>query len=212
MAMEAHGREDVSDVLRDHALMRTVILHCLDGEWYGGAVFASRVHFDTPERPGRRNVAVIKCRGSPAGAALRKLVESAAEGASGGEALLAISTERGNGGGAAQSVIPAAGAWGPVFERLCREDVAAVFDGAMWLPMRVERCAFGMASRFVGALTHYLESDRERVGDVAPAVEELCENFRGGKMRDHSQLCEALATIMDKHAMTPREFRALAYF
>lgn len=199
----------MSDIMQDHALMRLIMLHCLDREWYGGAVFASRVHFDTPERPGRRNVVVIKCRDSPSGAALRNLTDAASGcAASGGEALLAIQSERAKTSPA--PLIPAAGAWGPVFERLCREDVAAVFDGAMWQPMRVERCAFGMASRFVGALTRYLDSERGRVNDIAPAVEEMCEGFRGGKMRDHSQLCEALATMMDKHAVTPSEFRALA--
>ena len=199
------GAEDVSDLVGDHALMRLVMLQCMDNAWYGGAVFASRAHFDTPEEPRRRNVVVIR-GGGVDGARLRGLVDWDR----GGGRLLALAIpEQAAAQPAAQppaALIPAVGAWGPAFERLCREDVAAAYDGSQWVPMRVERCVFALAGRFVGALTRYLEENAAIVSDIAPAMEEMCDGFRCGKMRHHSQLCEALAVMLDKHSVAPAEF------
>jgi hypothetical protein len=44
------------------------------------------------------------------------------------------------------------------------------------------------------------------VHDIAPAVEEMIDDFRMGCYRHHCALSEAVAGVLDRHAMDPSEF------
>ena len=212
----AFGREDLTDLLGDHALMRAILVHCVDNAWYGGAVFASRAHFDTAERPERRNVALV--RGDPRGELVRRLLD--AEG--GGPDAEERAADAGERAADAGERIPEARAprprrgpeRTPAFMRgssgllgeLCRRDVAAVFDGVHWVPTRVEDCVHAVNKRFVEAVAGYLREFRETVHDIAPAVEEMLDDYRMGAYRHHCALSEAVAEVLDRHAVGPAEF------
>lgn len=187
----AFGREDLADLTGDHALMRTVLLNCVDNEWYGGAVFVSRAHFDTSEFPGRRNVWII--RGGKRH--LRGLLGSGP-----GCAGAAAAAEERPFSERYPGFPPGA------FERLCAEDAAALYDGSRWVPMRVEDCVSLLCRRFVAVATNYTECNPERVQDIAPSVEDMCVGYRGGSHGHHYKLSEAVAGILDRHALTPAEF------
>lgn len=184
----AFGREDLGDLTGDHGLMRTVLLNCVDNDCYGGAVFVSRAHFDTSEFPERRSVCII--RGGKRH--LRVLLEGAATAASAAKERPFSERFPGFPPGA--------------FERLCAEDAAAVYDGSEWVPMRVEDCVSLLCRRFVAAATDYTERNPERVQDIAASVEDMCVGYRLGSHGTHYKLSEAVAGILDRHALTPTEF------
>ncbi len=179
--------------------MREVLVHCVDNAWYGGGVFASRAHFDTAEVPERRNVVLV--RGDRRGDLVRRLL---ADSSSPCQTATPDSTR-----GPERT---------PAFMRessgllgtLCRSDVAAVFDGRYWVPRRVEDCVHAINRRFVDAVGAYLRESRERVHDIAPAVEEMLDDYRMGSYRHHCALSEAVAEVLDRHALDPAEFLELS--
>lgn len=192
----AFGKEDLSDLLGDHDLMRGVLVQCVDNAWYGGAVFASRTHFDTAERPERRNVAIV--RGGARGKLAERLLAdgATASGAteSGGEEAGRERTPR--------FMRESQGLLGT----LCRSDVVAAYDGQYWVPRRVEDCVHAVNKRFVDCVAGYLREHREKVHDIAPAVEEMVDDYRMGVYRHHFALSEAVAGVLDRHALDPGEF------
>ena len=182
----AFGSEDTSDITGDHGLMRVVLLNCIDRDWYGGAVLVSRTHFDTPDRPERANLRVVK------GGAIRL---------SGGGPPGPSETQR-QGPGA---LIDKA-AMGPSARRMDDQDAAVVYDGERWVHMTVSECVFELCRGVVSTLEMYMDSNADRVHDIAPAVHEICDGIRGGSVAHYALLSEAVAGMLDKHAISLEEF------
>lgn len=183
-AVDAFGSEDPADVTGDPWLMRTIALQTADSRWYGGAVYTSRVHFDVPEAPRRRNVVLVRGLGALPGSPADAPFSESAAGPPG----------------------PAGGAG--VLARIDREDAALVFDGARWLRVGSARCAAALGARFVTALTEYLARPAHplSVHDVGPALLEITDEYRAGSGAHHAALSEAVSGVLDAHAVSPEEF------